>query len=253
MAMPFPTHFVRSVTLMRDKIPNMDSNPFSVPAVRHLEDLQFHPSVTYFVGDNGTGKSTLLEALAVASRFNAEGGTQNFSFGTRETHSTLHEYLRVARGAQRPNMGFFLRAESFYNAATYIDEVGVSNSYGGASLHEMSHGESFWTLLMEKFSAKGLYLLDEPEAALSPSRQLAALVRIDELVKKGSQFIIATHSPILMAYPDARIYLFSGGAIREVAYEDTEHYRVTADFIRRREPMLRELMRGSRMEIEDEH
>jgi predicted ATPase len=251
MTEPFLTQFIRSVTLKRDKIPSSGVYPFTVPAVRNLHDLEFHPAVTYFVGENGTGKSTLLEALAIGCGFNAEGGTQNFAFGTRASHSDLHNYLRIVRGVRRPNTGFFLRAESFFNVASYIDDVGAGDSYGGASLHEMSHGESFWALFTEKFSSRGLYLLDEPEAALSPSRQLAALARLDQLAKSGCQFIIATHSPILMAYPHARIYLFSSDAIREIAYEDTEHYQVTVDFVTRRETMLRNLLGCSQMEIDE--
>ncbi|MDZ4860586.1 MAG: AAA family ATPase [Candidatus Hydrogenedentes bacterium] len=247
------TQFLRSVELKTEKIPGYDQYPFDIPAVRNLDKIDFHASVTFFVGDNGTGKSTLLEAIAVASRFNPEGGTQNFNFGTRESHSPLHACLRVTRGIKRPSTGFFLRAESFFNVATEIERLGVGASYGGKSLHEMSHGESFWTLLTEKFLGGGLFLLDEPEAALSPSRQLAALARIDELVKDGSQFIIATHSPILMAYPHARIFMFGEEAIREVPYEDTEHFTVTRDFLEHRETMLKELLDSdSQMRFDEE-
>jgi predicted ATPase len=190
------------------------------------------------VGENGSGKSTLLEAIAVSCGFNAEGGTRNFRFGTRSSHSDLHRYIRVAKGIRKPKDGFFLRAESFYNVATEIERLDsegmgprVIDSYGGKSLHEQSHGESFLALMMNRFGGDGLYILDEPEAALSPQRQLAALARIHDLVQAGSQFIIATHSPILMAYPEAHIYACSTDGIELIDYYDTEHYRVMRDFV----------------------
>jgi predicted ATPase len=242
------TQFISRISLLRDKAPSFDAYPFSLPAVRALETLEPHPKVTFFVGENGSGKSTLLEAIAVSMGFNPEGGTKNFRFGTRMSHSALHEYLRIAKGFKRPRDGFFLRAESFFNVATEIENLDdgpggppIISSYGGTSLHERSHGESFLALLMERFGGQGLYLLDEPEAALSPQRQLAALARINDLVKDGSQFIIATHSPILMAYPDAWIYEFTESGIARVAYEETEHFKVTRAFLANPERMLREL------------
>ena len=245
------SQFVRWISLKRDEIDSFDIYPFVIPAVRNLRKLDTESPVTFFVGDNGTGKSTLLEAIAVACGFNPEGGTRNFNFGTRESHSPLHRHIVVTRGTRRPTTGFFLRAESFFNVATEIENRDAVAWYGGTSLHEMSHGESFWTLLTEKFLGGGLYILDEPEAALSPSRQLATLARMDELVKDGSQFIVATHSPILMAYPNARIFLFGDDAIREVRYEETEHYTVTRDFLERRETMLRELLQSPQMELDE--
>jgi predicted ATPase len=245
------SQFVRWISLKRDEIDSFDVYPFAIPAIQNLHTLNLESAVTYFVGDNGTGKSTLLEAIAIACGFNPEGGTRNFNFGTRESHSTLHSYMRVTRGTRRPSTGFFLRAESFFNVATEVDRLHIAAWYGGTSLHEMSHGESFWTLLTEKFFGGGLYILDEPEAALSPSRQLATLARMDELVKDGSQFIIATHSPILMAYPNARIFMFGDDAIREVRYEETEHYRVTRDFLEHRETMLRELLQSPQMDFDE--
>ncbi|SAL77024.1 recombination protein F [Caballeronia peredens] len=248
------SQYISRITLMRDKAPDFGVYPFSLPAVRALDTLEPHPKVTFLVGENGSGKSTLLEAIAVSMGFNPEGGTKNFRFGTRASHSPLHEYLRIAKGFRRPRDGFFLRAESFFNVATEIeqldDEPGfgppVIASYGGKSLHERSHGESFLTLLMERFGGQGLYLLDEPEAALSPQRQLAALARIHDLVKDDSQFIIATHSPILMAYPDAWIYALTEDGIERVAYEDTEHFKVTRAFLANPERMLRTLLDGER-------
>lgn len=234
--------YVLDITLQRKEVPSFDEYPFSLDAVRDLDRLELHPKVTYFIGENGSGKSTLLEAIAVALGFNAEGGTKNFSFGTRESHSDLHNYLRIARGIKRPLDGFFLRAESFFNVATQIDELGVVNSYGGRSLHEQSHGESFLALMTQRFGGNGIYILDEPEAALSPQRQLAVLSRIHDLVKDNSQFIIATHSPILMAYPESTIYQCSQQGITETEYNETEHYQVTRDFLMNKERMLKILL-----------
>ncbi|SRR6266567_2796051 len=233
------------VRLKRDEVPSFEVYPFSLPAIRNLDVLSLHRAVTLFVGENGSGKSTLLEAIAVAAGFNPEGGTKNFRFGTRISHSPLHEYLRLVKGIRRPKDGFFLRAESFFNVATEIERLDsegggprVIDSYGGKSLHEQSHGESFMALMLNRFGGNGLYLLDEPEAALSPQRQLSALARIHDLVKAGSQFIIATHSPILLAYPDAHIYSCSTDGIELTAYTDTEHYRVMHDFLANPERML---------------
>jgi predicted ATPase len=234
---------VRSVCLIKERVPDATRYPFSLPAVQSLRvDLQLHPKVTFLVGENGSGKSTLLEAIAVAAGFNAEGGSRNFRFATRSSESELHASIRLVRGARRPRDGFFLRAESYFNVATQIEDLGVLNSYGGRSLHEQSHGESFFALLQERFGGDGFYVLDEPEAALSPSRQLAFLARLHQLVLLGSQFVIATHSPILMAYPDARLLELSPNGIDEVSYEDTEHFKVTRAFLLRRESMLSELL-----------
>jgi predicted ATPase len=242
--------FLRSLLLLRAEVPSFDAYPFSLPAVRELFELTFHPSVTYLVGENGSGKSTLLEAIAVASGFNPEGGSKNFAFSTRASHSELHRFLRLSRGYKRPKDGYFLRAESFYNVASEIDHLDedplggppIKSYYGGASLHVQSHGESFMALLTKRLKGPGLYIFDEPEAALSPSRQMAALVRIHQLVKRGAQFIIATHSPILMAYPEAQILLLGGDVIRPVAYDETEHFSVTRDFLNDHQRMLRALM-----------
>ena len=236
------SQFVSRVSLLRYKVESFARYPFCLPAIASLERIELHPKVSFFVGENGSGKSTLLEAIAVSLGFNAEGGSKNFNFATRRSHSELHEYLRIAKGIKRPRDGYFLRAESFFNVATEIDNLNVAHSYGGRSLHEQSHGESFLALLMERFGGQGLYILDEPEAALSPQRQLAVLSRIHDLVLDGSQFIIATHSPILMAYPQASIFQCSGEGIAEVAYEETEHYRITRDFLANPERMLRILL-----------
>jgi predicted ATPase len=240
------SQYVSRITLRRDIIESFERYPFSLPAVRSLDVLELHPKVTFFIGENGSGKSTLLEAIAVSVGFNPEGGTKNFRFGTRASHSALDEYLRVAKGVRRPKDGFFLRAESFFNVATEIENLDsdpqggppVIGSYGGRSLHEQSHGESFLALVTNRFRGQGLYLLDEPEAALSPQRQLAVLSRLHDLAGDESQFIVATHSPILMAYPDAWIYEFSREGIRRVPYEETEHYQVTRDFLANPKRML---------------
>ena len=236
------SQFVSRVSLLRDKVESFARYPFCLPAIASLERIELHPKVSFFVGENGSGKSTLLEAIAVSLGFNAEGGSKNFNFATRRSHSELHEYLRIAKGIKRPRDGYFLRAESFFNVATEIDNLNAVHSYGGRSLHEQSHGESFLALLMERFGGQGLYILDEPEAALSPQRQLAVLSRIHDLILDGSQFIIATHSPILMAYPEASIFQCSGEGITEVAYEETEHYRITRDFLANPARMLRILL-----------
>ncbi|MPQ34120.1 ATP-binding cassette domain-containing protein [Clostridium estertheticum] len=233
--------YLRHVELCREKIQSFSKYPYCLSAIKNLSILDFHPKVTYLVGENGTGKSTILEAIAVAYGFNPEGGTRNFNFSTKDTHSDLHKNLKLVKGVKRPNDGFFLRAESFYNVATNIDEIDGSNSYGGISLHSQSHGEAFLSLIRNRFSGNGLYILDEPEAALSPSRQMSLLVIMNELIRKGSQFIIATHSPIIMSYPDSIVYELSDG-IKEVKYKDTEHYKITKAFLDNPEKMLNILL-----------
>ena len=225
------------------ELPPEDSYLSALPVIRQLEreELVFSKPVTFFVGENGTGKSTLLEAIAVASGFNAEGGSRDFLFSTHDSHSDLHEYLTLSRAAY-PDDVFFLRAESFYNAASYLDQTSKLDRYGGVSLHEQSHGEAFLSLIVNRFEGRGLYLLDEPEAALSPQRLLSLLCAIDELVKRDSQFLIATHSPILMAYPDAEILQLSDDGIRPVAYRETEHYKLTKQFLDAPERMMKLLL-----------
>ena len=222
-----------------------------LPVVRALmgAPLVFDRDVTILVGENGTGKSTLLEGLAVACGFNPEGGTRNFNFSTRDTHSPLGEYLTLVRRRYARD-GFFLRAESLYNVASNIDEMDegtplgarLVESYGGVSLHRQSHGESFLALVRNRFGGGGLYLLDEPEAALSPARQLTLLAELYRLVGEKSQFILATHAPILMAYPGARVYQLSQTGIQAVDYRATEHYRITRRFLNDPEGMLKLLL-----------
>lgn len=242
-------HYVREIKLRRDKVSSFDQYPFSLPVIRGLASLPLHPAVTFFVGENGSGKSTLLEAIAVAWGFNPEGGTKNFNFQTRRSHSALHERLTLVKGIRRPKDGFFLRAESFFNVATEIERLDeepggprIIDSYGGRSLHEQSHGESFFSLMMNRFGGYGFYVLDEPEAALSPSRQLAMIVRLHQLAQSHSQFVIATHSPILMAYPEAWIYQITAQGIERVEYQQTEHFIVAKRFLNDTSNQLRALL-----------
>lgn len=215
-----------------------------LPVIRYLArcgHLSLESNITFLIGENGSGKSTLLEAIAVAYGFNAEGGTKNFRFTTRATHSELWEHLKLIRRDYAAD-GFFLRAESLYNTASYIDRVDAGKSYGGRSLHEQSHGESFLAVVENRFRGHGLYLLDEPEAALSPGRLMELMVQLQRLLRAGSQFIIATHSPILMTFPGAQILELSETGIRSVDYRETEHYQLTRCFLENPERMLRHLL-----------
>lgn len=234
--------YIAEVKLKRDKVESFKEYPFCLNAIKNLKSLKLHPSVTFIIGENGSGKSTLLEAIAVAWGFNPEGGSINFNFSTRSSHSSLWEYLTLSRGVRKPRDGFFLRAESFFNVATAIDNLGVARSYGGVSLHEQSHGESFLSLVMNRFRGKGLYLLDEPEAALSPQRQMALISRMHDLVNDDSQFIIATHSPIIMSYPKSTIYELTEKGVKKTKYTQTDHYLITKDYLNNYEKMLEILM-----------
>lgn len=240
--------------LDRGKVESFDEYPYSLPAISSLTSLRFHPKVTFFVGENGSGKSTVLEAIAAAVGLNPEGGSRNTQFSTKNTHSGLFETMHLVRTPKRVSDSYFLRAESFYNLATYMDDDEEEDprysrknylwTYGGKSLHEQSHGESFMATMTNKLRGAGIYLFDEPEAALSPSRQLSALAVIHKLVGLESQLIIATHSPILLAYPDALIYNFSEDGINPIEYKDTEHYSITKEFLNKPEKMLRYLFDG---------
>lgn len=243
--------YLRSVELLREQVPSFDQYPYNLPPIHKFHSLPLHPKVTYIIGENGMGKSTLLEAIAVAWGFNPEGGSMNFSFSTYSSHSDLHRFLRLVRGVRKPRDGFFFRAESYYNLASNIEELDrepcteppIIQSFGGRSLHEQSHGESFFATFMHRLRGNGLYVMDEPEAALSPFRQMSMLSRIHELVKNRSQFIISTHSPILMSYPDAVIYQLSSSGMEQVRLEETDHYTLTRQFLNNRSKMLEELFR----------
>lgn len=238
-------HYLLKADLRWEDVEDRFRYPFSLPAIAAMRDIDFHPKVTFIVGENGSGKSTLIEALAIAWGFNAEGGSRHFNFRTAATHSPLHAALRLVKGTKRARDGFFLRAESYFNVATYVDTLdGGVQSYGGRSLHAQSHGESFMALLEHRLRGRGLYIFDEPEAALSPSRQMSMLVRMHDLIAAESQFIIATHSPILMAYPDAWIYQIGPQGLERVAYEDTDHFRVTRGFLNHHHDTLRNLLDG---------
>lgn len=237
--------FVRSVQLVDAQDGEERTGyPWELPAIRVLRDgLALNPRVTYLIGENGSGKSTLLEALAVALGMNAEGGSSNFRFVTRESHSELGQAVRLVRGARRPRTDFFLRAESMFTAATYIENLGDGGleAYGGVSLHEQSHGESFLAVMLNRFGPDGMYLLDEPEAALSTQNCLTCLRRIHELVVAGSQFVVATHSPLILAYPEATIYACQAAGVEQIAYDDAEPVRLTQSFLEARERFLHEL------------
>ena len=211
-----------------------------IDAISSINRIEFEKPVTFLVGENGTGKSTLLEAIAIASGFNPEGGTWNYNFSTRDTHSELHEAIRLVRGARQPGHGYFLRAESFYNVATKEEEY-ANFAHPSQHYHEQSHGESFLAVAQRQFRARGIYILDEPEAALSPQRQLTLLMEIMDCVRDGSQFIIVTHSPILLGMPDADILSLDGGKIHRIEYEETESYQITKMFIEDRERILNQL------------
>lgn len=219
--------------------------PWDLPAVGALADgLELHPKVTYLVGENGSGKSTLLEAVAGAAGMNPEGGSSNYAFSTRESHSPLADAIRLVRGTRRPRTDFFLRAESLFTAATYLEGLGAGalSAYGGVPLHEQSHGEAFLAVLVHRLGPDGLYLLDEPEAALSAQNCLTCLRRIHELVGEGAQFLIATHSPLVLAYPDATIYACDDDGVAAIDYEDAEPVRLTERFLGDRDRFVARLL-----------
>ena len=242
--------YLLDVKLLRSKVPSFNNYPFNVELIKNFETLAFHPKVTFIAGENGSGKSTLLEAIATAWGFNPEGGTKNFNFSTRSSHSELHHFIRLGKSFRKARDGFFLRAETFYNVATNIDELDeapgfsppIKNSYGRKSLHRQSHGESFFSLMMERFGGESLFILDEPEAALSPIRQMAVLSRLHQLVESGSQFIIATHSPILLSYPHATIFYIENGNLIKTRYEETKHYLITKDFFNNHSKIVTQLL-----------
>lgn len=243
--------FIKSV-FFKDGISVEGDYEWEIPSIRNMitkkQVLEFHTPVTFFTGDNGTGKSTLLECIAASYGFNPEGGTRNFCFSTRESHSNIFEHLVISKTPKRAKDGFFYRAESFYNVSTEVDRldkigrIPLSDSYGGVSLHERSHGEALLSLMKYRLGGRGLYILDEPESALSPMSLMKLICIIDDLVKADSQFIIATHSPILMSYPNSEIYLFGEDELRSVKLEDTDHFILTKAFIEKPQKMISNLL-----------
>jgi predicted ATPase len=246
---------LKKITLLRDKVEDWNCYPFTVPIIRNFETLSFSSRIVFFAGENGTGKSTLLEAIAAHYGFGREGGTRNFTNNSTNSNlstDALRKALRLSFD-KRTGSGYFLRAESFFNSVTYMDQLDaepafappISAFYGGRSLHERSHGETFFTLLDLKFRRNGLFLLDEPEAALSPQRQLGFLVLIHDVHKKfkDAQFIISSHSPILLGYPEAQIFSFDREKLREVSYEDLPSVQISRRFLNRREHFLQDLLK----------
>lgn len=234
------SQFIQGVLFEWNKIED-DSYLKKIEAFKDIEELEFKNPITFFVGENGSGKSTLLEAIAVAYGFNPEGGTKNYMFSTHDTHSELCDAIRISKGFRKESWGYFLRAESFYNVATQEEEY-ADFRHPSARYHEKSHGESFLALAQNNLRANGLYLFDEPEAALSPQRQLTLLMEIYKCAREGSQFFIVTHSPILLGIPGADIYCFDDGKIHLCEYEETESYQVTEMFINNRQMLLDRLL-----------
>jgi len=243
---------LKKIVLLRDRVQNWEEYPFCVPAIRELREMELRSRLCFFSGENGTGKSTLLEAIAAHYGFGREGGNRNFRNDSTESNHSIDPLVKALRLSfdLRTGRGFFLRAESFFNTASHIDAMelepegaSIIGAYGGRSLHSRSHGETFFTLLDYKFRRNGLFLLDEPEAALSPQRQLSFLILIHDVLRKfkDAQFIISTHSPVLLAYPKAQILSFDEGRVHEVEYEQTGSFQVAHHFLNNREQFLEEL------------
>jgi len=241
---------LKKIKILRDRVEDWKSYPFSVPAISDLDELVLRSRICFFTGENGSGKSTLLEAIAIHYGFGREGGTRSFSVDTTESNHSVDALARALRLSfnLRTGKGFFLRAESFFNTASYLDAIDggsgdVLKYYGGLNLHDHSHGEIFFKLLELKFQRNGLFLLDEPEAALSPQRQLAFLVLLNDVLKKykDAQFIISTHSLVLLGYPKAQIVSFDEGPLHEIGYEETAPMQIVRHFVNQRESFLEEL------------
>ncbi len=245
----FSRLFIDGVKYNKKSIPNKNVYPFNIPSISNLDELKFNKNVTFLIGENGIGKSTFIEALAVSLGLNPEGGTQNFCFKTTDSHSNLSDYLTIYSSGSKPDTKYFLRAESFYNVASEIQRLAEEDDYHelyksyGGNLHECSHGESFLKLIRNRFGDNGLYILDEPKAALSPTRQMTLLCMIDDLVKRGSQFIISTHSPILLSYKNSEIYDLNDD-FNKIEYKDTEIYRTYKAFLDDPDRMLNYLLEG---------
>lgn len=246
---------LKKLTLLRERVEDWNNYPFTVPVIKNLRELTFRSRICFFAGENGTGKSTLLEAIAVHYGFGREGGTRSFANDTTQSNHSVDPLVKTLRLSfdNRTGAGFFLRAESFFNAASYLDEVGMNEFYGGQSLHTRSHGETFFTVLDLKFRRNGLFLLDEPEAALSPQRQLAFLVLIHDALHshQDAQFIISTHSPVLLGYPQAQIISFDDESLREISYEETAPMQIVRRFVNDRDRFLEELFEETPSLFED--
>lgn len=241
--------YLKSLDINKEKIPK-DDYIYNLSVIKNFEKIEFKKPITIFVGENGLGKSTLIEAIATKLGFNAEGGSIHFNFKTRQTESDLNRYIKIIKGPYRPKDGYFLRSESLYNVASNIDDLDsiecnappISLAYGGKSLHNQSHGESFLSIFFKRFMGKGLYILDEPEAALSPVSQMSLLIRINQLVNLDSQFIIATHSPILLAVPNSQILEINEDGIFERKYFETQHYEVMKNFFENTDKVVSSLI-----------
>lgn len=250
---------LKRVSLLRDRVQDWGAYPFCVPAIRGLQELNLRSRVCFFAGENGTGKSTLLEAIAAHYGFGREGGTRNFFNDSTESNHSIDPLVRALRLSfdKRTGAGFFLRAESFFNTVSYMDALDkeassgppLSAFYGGRNLHTRSHGETFFTVLEIKCQRDGLFLLDEPEAALSPQRQLAFLVLLHDVLRKSrdAQFIISSHSPVLLGYPEAQIVSFDHGILQEIQYEQTSPMQIVRRFVNERDSFLEELFRDTPM------
>ena len=241
--------YLKNVDINKKEIPQ-DDYIYGLSVIKNFKKIEFKKPITIFVGENGLGKSTLIEAIATKLGFNAEGGSKHFNFKTRQTESDLNKYITIVKGPYRPRDGYFLRSESLYNVASNIDDLDevkcdappISLAYGGKSLHNQSHGESFLSIFFKRFMGNGLYILDEPEAALSPVSQMSLLIRINELVNLNSQFIIATHSPILLAIPNAEILEITEKGILTKKYFETEHFKTMKNFFENTEKTIDSLI-----------
>jgi predicted ATPase len=248
---------LKKIALLRERVANWDDYPFFVPVIRNLDELTLKSRICFFAGENGTGKSTVLEAIAAHYGFGREGGNRNFFNDSTESNHSVDPLVRALRLSfdKRTGAGFFLRAESWFNTVSHMDELDkepaggppISTYYGGRSLHTRSHGETFFTVLDLKFRRNGLFLIDEPEAALSPQRQLSFLVLVHDVLRKykEAQFIVSTHSPMLLGYPDAQIFSFDGDRIEEIPYEQTAPLQIVRHFLNNRKDFLEELFAES--------
>lgn len=234
--------YIDSIQINWDKI-NEYSYLRDIEAFKGLTRLDFHSPVTFFVGENGSGKSTLLEAIAIAYGFNPEGGSKNYNFSTRDTHSELCNATKVIKNFHKVGWGYFLRAESFYNVASQEEEYAREGTVQSEHYHELSHGESFLKVIQNNTKTEGLYIFDEPEAALSPQRQLTLLREMDLCVKEGTQFIITTHSPILLGMPNSEILCFDDGPIHPISYDECDSYKVMELFINHKQRILDSLLK----------